>query len=79
MTDDEPIPVEAFYRYGHKGRDMIAIRAPFAMSAASDFVGRKVRVGDRAHQVLGVARQVSGPIQKGEPIGIEIGGGAWEG
>jgi len=72
MLDDEPIKVEAFYRYGHKGRDMIAIVAPFAMSAdASEIIGRTVLIGARAQQVIAVARQISGPIAKGEPIGVE--------
>lgn len=77
MPDEEPIAVEAFYAYGYRGKDMIAILSPFAMSAsASEIIGRDVRVGDRVHKVLGVARQISGPIQKGEPIGIETGDAA---
>lgn len=72
MAQDEPIEVEAFYRYGYRGRDMIAIRAPFAMSADAEIIGRRVRVGDEAYRVKGVFRQISGPIQKGEPIGVEI-------
>jgi hypothetical protein len=72
MPDEEPIAVEAFYAYGYRGKDMIAIVSPFAMSAsASEIIGHTVRVGDRVHKVLGVARQISVPIQKGEPIGIE--------
>lgn len=74
MPDIEPIEVEAFYRYGYRGREMIAIRSPFAMSADSEIVGRSIRVGASAHRVLGVLRQISGPIQKGEPIGVEIEG-----
>lgn len=68
-----PIEVESFYRYADKGREMAAIRAPFAMAADSDFIGLVVRIGDDVHRVRAVARQVSGPIQKGEPLGIEIG------
>ncbi|KAF2989175.1 hypothetical protein OGR47_02435 [Methylocystis sp. MJC1] len=72
MADGEPIEVEAFYHYGYRGRDMIAIRAPFAMSTDSEIIGRRVLVGNTAHRVRGVFRQISGPIQKGEPIGVEV-------
>lgn len=73
MAAEQPIEVEVFYRYGHKGRDMIAIRAPSAMSGDAELIGRLLRIGDATHSVRAVARQVSGPIQKGEPLGIEIG------
>lgn len=76
MPDVEPIEVEAFYRYGYRGREMIAIRSPFAMSADSEIIGRTVRVGASVHRVLGVLRQISGPIQKGEPIGVEVEAGS---
>jgi hypothetical protein len=67
------IILEAFYCYGYKGRDMIAVRAPFAMSARADeMIGREVEVAGRRYVALGVARQISGPIAKGEPIGIEV-------
>jgi hypothetical protein len=72
MAASEPIEVESFYRYGYQGREMVAIRAPFAMDSASAFVDRIVRIGNDAYTVRAVARQVSGPIQKGEPFGIEI-------
>ncbi len=72
MQDSEPIDVEAFYRYGYRGREMVAIRSPFAMSADSEIIGRSVRVGASVHRVRSVLRQISGPIQKGEPIGVEI-------
>ncbi|MCC3245461.1 hypothetical protein LG047_09025 [Methylocystis sp. WRRC1] len=72
MLDEEPIKVEAFYHYGYKGRDMIAIIAPYPMSAdAAEIIGRTVLVGSRPYEVAAVARQISGPIAKGEPIGIE--------
>ena len=73
MSDEEPIELKAFYQYGYRGRDMIAIIAPFAMSAdASQIIGRRVRIGAETHRVSAVARQISGPIAVGEPIGIEI-------
>jgi hypothetical protein len=72
MTGRESIEVESFYRYGYEGREMVAIRAPFAMGAESAFVGQIVRIGNEAYTVRAVARQVSGPIQKGEPLGLEI-------
>ncbi len=73
MRNEEPIEVEVFYWYGRSGRDMVAIRAPFAMSSDAELIGRVLRIGDSAHSVRAVARQASGPIQKGEPLGIEIG------
>lgn len=72
MSDSDAIEVEAFYRYGYRGREMIAIRSPFAMTANSEIIGRRVRVGAAVHRVLGVWRQISGPIQKGEPVGVEV-------
>jgi hypothetical protein len=73
MLGEEPIPVEVYYRYGYKGRDLIAIVSPFAMSTGSpEIIGRTVRVGDDVLRVLAVSRQISGPVQKGEPIGIEV-------
>jgi hypothetical protein len=74
MPDGEPLEVEAFYRYGYRGREMIAIRSPFAMSSDSEIIGRNIRVGETSHCVLAVLRQISGPIQKGEPIGVEVEG-----
>jgi len=72
MLDEEPISVEVYYHYGYKERDMIAIISPFAMSAdASEIIGRTVLVDGRPRRVLSIARQISGPIAKGEPIGIE--------
>lgn len=77
MPEEDAILVEAFYRYGYRGREMIAILSPFAMSAsASEIIGRSVCVDGVVHKVSGVSRQISGPIQKGEPIGVEIDGNA---
>lgn len=73
MSMPETIRLEAFYSYGYKGREMIAVRAPSAMSAeASEIIGRPVDVAGRRYVVLAVARQISGPIHAGEPIGIEV-------
>ncbi|WP_442755962.1 hypothetical protein ACNHKD_04800 [Methylocystis sp. JAN1] len=44
------------------------------MSSDSEIVGRTIRVGGSPHRVLGVLRQISGSIQKGEPIGVEVDG-----
>lgn len=71
MVEDDPITAEVFYRYGYKGRDMIAIRAPFTMSGDSGLIGRRLRVGKEIFEVKRVLRQISGTIQKGEPIGVE--------
>ncbi len=72
MSEKEAIEAEAFYRYGFKGRDMIAVRAPFAMAADSEIVGRSLRVGGADYRVRAVSRQITGPVQKGEPIGVEV-------
>lgn len=65
--------VEAFYRYGYKGRDMLAIRAPFAMDAdGAEIIGRVIEADARRYVVVSIARQISGPIQLGEPIGVEL-------
>lgn len=73
MTVSDAIELEAYYSYGFEERQMIAVRAPFPMGAeASEIVGRRVKIGRRFYDVLGVARQVAGPIQKGEPIGVEV-------
>lgn len=72
MRVHDAIEAEIFYRYGYKGREMVAIRAPFALSAYSEIIGRKIRIGGVEHFVRGVWRQISGPVQKGEPIGLEI-------
>lgn len=68
-----PVVVEAFYRYGYKGRPMLAIRAPFAMGAdGAEIIGRVIDAGGRHHVVVGIARQISGPIHPGEPFGVEL-------
>lgn len=73
MSREPPTPVRAFYRYGYNGRDMFAIFSPYAMPAdAAQIVGRDLRIGERIFRVKAVARQVSGPIHEGEPIGVEI-------
>jgi len=71
-TQDE-LELEAFYPYGFGGREMIAVRAPFATShEAPDLVGRIARVDGRRYEILAISRQISGPIAKGEPIGVEV-------
>jgi len=72
MADEAPVTVGVFYRYGYKGRDMLAIRAPFTASGDTALVGRRLRVFGDIFEVKSVLRQVSGAIQKGEPIGVEV-------
>ncbi|MFY9628816.1 MAG: hypothetical protein WAK03_11800 [Methylocystis sp.] len=71
---DDPIPaLDAFYAYGYKGRNMIAIAAPFAMSGETpEILGREVAINGDHYEVLGISRQISGKIHKGEPIGLEV-------
>lgn len=72
MASHPEIALESYYSYGHRGRAMTAVRAPFAMRGdAPEIVGRTVRIDGVAHLVLAVSRQISGPIAKGEPIGVE--------
>jgi hypothetical protein len=73
MTQDEPVTVESFYHYGYGGREMIAIRAPFSASVDKELIGQLLRVDGGVFTVKSVLRQITGPIQKGEPIGVEIG------
>lgn len=69
----EILEVEFFYAYGYQGRDMYAIRAPFATTAdAPDLIGRRVRLNGTVMRITAISRQISGPIARGEPIGIEI-------
>ncbi|MCB1545535.1 MAG: hypothetical protein H6872_01760 [Methylobacteriaceae bacterium] len=67
------IALESYYAYGYRGRSMMAVRAPFATSGeAPDLVGRIARIDGAAYRVIGISRQISGPIAKGEPIGVEV-------
>lgn len=70
---EAPIAVEAFYHYGYKGRQMLAIRAPFAMGAdGAEIIGRAIEADGRRYVVVSIARQISGPIHRGEPFGAEL-------
>ncbi|WP_292533661.1 hypothetical protein [Methylocystis sp.] len=70
---EAPLAVEAFYRYGYRGRAMLAIRAPFAMGAdGGEIIGRVIEADGRRYVVVSIARQVSGPIHRGEPFGVEL-------
>ena len=67
------IALEPYYAYGYRGRTMMAVRAPFATSGkVPDLVGRIARIDGTAYRVIGISRQISGPIAKGEPIGVEV-------
>jgi hypothetical protein len=72
MAEDDLIPVEVFYRYGYQGREMFAIRSPFNTPNDSGLIGKRLCLEKGIFEVKSVLRQVSGPIQKGEPIGVEV-------
>lgn len=73
MDSDTPIPLECLYAYGYRGRAMLAVRAPFATTGdAPDLIGRTVLANGALWRALAVSRQISGPIAKGEPIGLEV-------
>lgn len=73
LSPTSPLKLEAHYPYGYQGREMYAVRAPWAMSdAAEDLIGRAVEIESRHYRILGVWRQIRGPIAAGEPIGVEI-------
>ncbi len=75
QSAEAPIAVDAFYRYGYGGRQMVAIRAPFAMGAdGADIIGRTIEADGRRYVVASIARQISGPIHRGEPFGVELRG-----
>ncbi len=72
-ADQGPLAVEVFYAYGFRGRPMLAIRSPFDMGGeARELVGRVIEAQGALRRVIAVSRQISGPINKGEPIGVEI-------
>ncbi len=73
QAGEAPISVEALYRYGYRGRPMLAIRAPFAMGAdGAEIIGRAIEADGRRYVVDSIARQISGPIHPGEPFGVEL-------
>lgn len=70
-TMNEPLTLDTFYAYGHRGRAMFAVRSPADMAEA-DLVGRIVSIRGVDHRVLAVSRQIGGRMVAGEPIGIEV-------
>jgi hypothetical protein len=68
-----PLKLENYYPYGYQGREMHAVRAPWAMpGSAEDLIDRVVEIENRPYRILSVWRQIRGPIAAGEPIGVEI-------
>lgn len=64
---------EAFYHYGYDGKEMIAVRAPFALSAGADeIIGQRARIDGCHYRILSMKRQIHGPVPAGEPIGLEV-------
>jgi hypothetical protein len=72
MMAGDVLLIELFYRYGYKGAEMVAARAPFSMRSETEMIGRKISVDGLTFVVKGVGRQISGPLQEGEPLGLEI-------
>lgn len=73
QSANPPLKLDAYYPYGYQGREMYAVRAPWAMAgAAKDLIGRVVEIEHRSYRILGVWRQIRGHITAGEPIGVEI-------
>lgn len=72
MTDDDAAVVDIIYRYGFKGAKMVAIRAPFSRHHETEMIGTTIYIDGKTYTVKAVGRQVSGYIQKGEPLGVEI-------
>lgn len=74
MSSGAILDLELLYAYGYRDRPMMAVRSPFATPGdAPDLVGRIARIGGERVKILAISRQISGPIAKGEPIGVEIG------
>lgn len=72
MTEDDAAVVDIFYRYSFKGAEMVAIRAPFSRHHEKEMIGSTIYIDGKTYTVKAVGRQVSGHIQKGEPLGVEI-------
>ena len=73
MTASDELELELYYSYGYRGKAMIAVRAPAATTGdAPDLIGRIARIDGQRLEIVAVSRQISGPIAKGEPIGLEV-------
>lgn len=73
MTQSAETVLDPLYFYGYRGKAMVAAPAPAAMpDNAKALIGEIVAVGTARYRVLSIQRQISGPVAKGEPIGIEI-------
>jgi len=73
MTSAADLDLENFYAYGFRGKTMMAVRSPFATTGdAPDLIGRTARIGGARYEIVSLSRQISGPIAKGEPIGVEV-------
>lgn len=67
------IALECFYPYGFRGKTMLAVSAPWATTGeAPDLIGQIVGVGTARYRIVSISRQISGPIARGEPIGVEV-------
>jgi hypothetical protein len=73
VNPSDELELERFYSYGYRGKTMIAVRAPAATTNdAPDLVGRIMRIDGERYEIVAISRQISGPIAKGEPIGLEV-------
>lgn len=72
-TSSDQIDLESFYAFRYRGMSMFAVRAPFAMDGeARQLVGQTARIAGHIYEILAVHRQITGPIARGEPIGVEV-------
>ena len=73
MLSDDELHLDLFYAYGYAGKSMMAVRAPRAMTGdAPALIGRVAWIGAARYKIVSIARQITGPIAMGEPIGVEV-------
>ena len=71
IAGERAVAFEAFYAYGHLGREMIAVRAPHAFGE-TELIGALARIDGALYDIVGIGRRLVGPIAKGEPFGLAV-------